>query len=60
MEKELKMLRAAVACHPHAFYRLLENAYGQKGVTRWKLIQVHIPYTIFTRLYSEIITMWTR
>ncbi|OCF34189.1 hypothetical protein I316_04139 [Kwoniella heveanensis BCC8398] len=33
--KELRRLRAAVACHPHALARLLEETYGQRGVLRW-------------------------
>ena len=38
--KELNHLRAAVACHPHALARLLEEAYAQRGPMRYQLIQV--------------------
>lgn len=40
MYQELFQLRAAVACHPHALIRLLEEAYAQRGPLRYKLIQV--------------------
>ncbi|GFZ50981.1 hypothetical protein JCM24511_08739 [Saitozyma sp. JCM 24511] len=42
--KELRQLRAAVGCHPHAFSRLLEEAYGQRGPVRWELLN-HIRIT---------------
>ncbi|WVQ94839.1 hypothetical protein IAU59_001922 [Kwoniella sp. CBS 9459] len=43
--KELRRLRAAVACHPHALKRLLEEAYGQSGVARWDLLRsISSPY----------------
>ncbi|WRT70087.1 uncharacterized protein IL334_007081 [Kwoniella shivajii] len=38
-EKELERLRAAVACHPHALTRLIEETYGQRGVMRWDLLR---------------------
>ncbi|AFR97120.2 hypothetical protein C343_05255 [Cryptococcus neoformans C23] len=37
--KELNKLRAAVACHPHALARLLEESYGQRGNLRWQRLQ---------------------
>ncbi|WVR09568.1 hypothetical protein IAU60_006637 [Kwoniella sp. DSM 27419] len=37
--ESLRRLRAAVACHPHALARLLEETYGQRGVIRWELLQ---------------------
>lgn len=30
----------AVACHPHALTRLLEESYGRRGAVRWQLINV--------------------
>lgn len=38
--QELNKLRAAVACHPHALARLLEESYGQRGNLRWQRLQV--------------------
>lgn len=29
-----------MGCHPHAFSRLLEEAYGQRGPVRWELLNV--------------------
>lgn len=43
--KELNKLRAAVACHPHALARLLEESYGQRGNLRWQRLQeISAPY----------------
>ena len=33
-------VRAAVAVHPHALARLVEEAYGQRGPLRFKLMRV--------------------
>ncbi|KAK8853369.1 hypothetical protein IAR55_004073 [Kwoniella newhampshirensis] len=44
-QKQLNKLRAAVACHPHALTRLLEETYGQRGVVRWELLRtISKPY----------------
>ncbi|KAK6909267.1 hypothetical protein I203_103284 [Kwoniella mangroviensis CBS 8507] len=46
-ERELQRLRAAVACHPHALTRLIEEAYGQRGVIRHDLLKViSSPYSV--------------
>ncbi|WVF67240.1 hypothetical protein IAT40_001988 [Kwoniella sp. CBS 6097] len=46
-QKELRRLRAAVASHPHALARLLEETYGQRGVTRWDLLRtISSPYSV--------------
>ncbi|WWC95022.1 hypothetical protein V866_001874 [Kwoniella sp. B9012] len=45
-ERELRRLRAAVACHPHALTRLIEEAYGQRGVIRHDLLKaISSPYS---------------
>ncbi|WWC72157.1 uncharacterized protein I206_106117 [Kwoniella pini CBS 10737] len=38
-EKELQRLRAAVACHPHALTRLIEESYGQRGRLRQEVLR---------------------
>ncbi|WVN90915.1 uncharacterized protein L203_106160 [Cryptococcus depauperatus CBS 7841] len=44
--KEFNRLRAAVACHPHAFARLLSESYGQRGASRWKRLEtISEPYS---------------
>ncbi|WVW86307.1 hypothetical protein I302_108349 [Kwoniella bestiolae CBS 10118] len=45
-ERELQRLRAAVACHPHALTRLIEESYGQRGVLRHELLgTISSPYS---------------
>ncbi|WWD19796.1 hypothetical protein CI109_104260 [Kwoniella shandongensis] len=49
-QEHLNRLRAAVACHPHALTRLLEESYGQRGSVRWELIRaISLPYGSTTR-----------
>lgn len=36
-------MRAAVACHPHALTRLIEESYGVRGRVKWDLIKVTLP-----------------